>query len=359
MNIVIRTDSSLEIGTGHVMRCLTLAKQLRCNGADISFICRDFPGNSIYFIQQQGFKVFTLTTLNKQHNLQWTINQWDKDAAETKEILNTFNKTVDLLIVDHYGLDSKWEYEFRKSIKNIMVIDDLANRPHDCDLLLDQNYYLDMQNRYNGLVSDSCFKLLGPNNVLLRDEFLSIEVEKVNRNGSINNILIFFGGTDPTGETMKVLKAVKELNRCDIEYTVIVGVANPQRKEIQQICRQMPNVTFHCQVTNMAELMKKSDLAIGAGGSTTWERCYLGLPSIVVIVAENQKEVIHAVAEKEAVLSLGQSLDVTKEKINKGIIRLLNNREQVINIISNSSKIVNPKVIKELPVKKKILELLK
>lgn len=358
MNVVIRTDASLEIGTGHVMRCITLAKQLKRKGMNITFICRDFLGNSISFIQSQGFNVHPLTATENPNHWQWMRDYWYQDAEETKQIIQNLHKKIDLLIVDHYGLDAKWEKEFRSVVHHIMVIDDLADRPHDCDILLDQNYYLDMQNRYKGLVPDTSVQLLGPDYVLLRDEFLSIDIQKIQRDGNVKNILVFFGGTDPTGETLKTLQAIQGLNRSDIEFNVVVGASNFQKEKIKQICEQISNVTFYCQVNNMAELMMEADLAIGAGGTTSWERCFLGLPSILIIVADNQNEVTHAVAEKGAVQLLGESFEVKEESIGLAINKICRDSIKVNEMIRCCWEMVNPNAVKEQLVMKEIMGLI-
>lgn len=359
MNVVIRTDASLEIGTGHVMRCLTLAKQLEREGAEVTFICRDFFGNSISFIQSQGFNVHILKSYESHNYLRWGRDNWKQDAQETGLVIQKFKKKLELLIVDHYSLDAKWESEHRSKVKHILVIDDLADRPHDCDMLLDQNYYLNMQNRYKGLVPDSCVQLLGPNYVLLRDEFLTIDLQKIKRDGNVKNILIFFGGTDPTGETLKTLQAIKTLNISDIEFNVVIGASNPQKEKIEQVCKQMSNVNFYCQVNNMAELMVEADLAIGAGGTSSWERCFLGLPSILIIVAENQTEVTYAIAEKGAIQLLGESSEVTEKHIYAVINGIYRDFIKLDEMIRNCWEMVNPKVVKEQLVIKKIMELLR
>lgn len=359
MNVVIRTDASLEIGTGHVMRCITLAKQLEREGANITFICRNFPGNSISYLQSQGFHVHALTLHENQNHWQWMRENWKQDAEETKLTITNLNKKIGLLIVDHYGLDAKWESKLRSDVNHIMVIDDLADRSHDCDLLLDQNYYLNMQIRYKGLVSDSCVQLLGPNYALLRDEFLSLDPQKINRDRNVKNILVFFGGTDPTGETIKTLQAIQRLNFSDVEFNVVVGVTNPRKGQIEKMCKSIPDVTFNCQVNNMAELMVKADLAIGAGGTTSWERCFLGLPSITIIVADNQKELSKAVAEKGAMYCLGTSTEVATKDINEKITELCNNPMKRSEMIQSCWKIVNPKYVKERLVIENIMELQK
>ncbi|OMP65792.1 UDP-2,4-diacetamido-2,4,6-trideoxy-beta-L-altropyranose hydrolase [Domibacillus epiphyticus] len=358
MKIAIRTDASVEIGTGHVMRCLTLAKQLAHEDVEIIFISRDFQGNSIQYIETEGFKVFTLPASSDKNHLQWMRESWRKDAGDTAQVLQHLDKEIDLLIVDHYSLDVNWEKEIRPFVHHIMVIDDLADRIHDCDILLDQNFYLNLEKRYEGLVPASCQLLLGPNYVLLRDEFLSIDTNSIKRDGTIKKILVFFGGTDPTGETLKTLKAISEceLNLSEIEVNVVVGAANPQNEEIEAFCNKRPQFVFHCQVNNMAELMVKSDLAIGAGGSTSWERCFLELPALTIIVADNQKELSKAVANKGAVYCLGESSQVTSWHIANKINEVCRTPMKMIEIINKCNGIVDPEKVKRRLVVKKIME---
>jgi UDP-2,4-diacetamido-2,4,6-trideoxy-beta-L-altropyranose hydrolase len=188
-----------------------------------------------------------------------------------------------------------------------MVIDDLANRPHECDLLLDQNYYRDLDSRYQGLVPEQCVTLLGPEYVLLRPEFTQARARLRARDGTVRRILVFFGGSDPTNETEKVMEALSLLGRPDIEVDVVVGLANPKRDAIQALCGALPNVSFHCQVSNMAELILNADLGVGAGGAAMWERCYLGLPTITVVFAANQARTTEDVATTGAIEYLGWS----------------------------------------------------
>lgn len=346
MNIVIRTDASIGISTGHVMRCLTLAKQLERHGAEVTFICRNFEGNSISYLRNQGMKVTTLPSVeNKVHDVQWTRDKWELDAQETIAIIKEMNNEVNLIIVDHYGLDSRWESVLRRFGEHIMVIDDLADRQHDCDLLLDQNYYLNKNERYKGLVPKNCVQMLGPDYVLLRDEFLQAANKPKERTGEINNIFVFFGGTDPTGETIKALEAVKEVNIPEIEINVVVGASNPKRHEIEQMCTELPNTNFYCQVSNMAELMWKADFAIGAGGATTWERCFLGLPALTIVIADNQLEATTLLHDKEVTLFIGESKSTSSETIRRRLIEVLNCSEKVKKLSQNSLEIINlPKV---------------
>ncbi|MBE1555020.1 UDP-2,4-diacetamido-2,4,6-trideoxy-beta-L-altropyranose hydrolase [Sporosarcina limicola] len=359
MNIVIRTDASIKIGTGHVMRCLTLAKQLERHSGRVTFVCRNLEGNNISYLRDQGMTVHTLPPVKtSEYDVQWTKEHWELDAEETVAMMKEMNNEIDLIIVDHYGLDSQWEKKLRSYTKNMMVIDDLADRPHVCDLLLDQNYYLNMSERYKGIVPDHCIQMIGPDYVLLRDEFLQAANEPRERTGEINNILVFFGGTDPTGETIKTLEAIKELTIPEITVHVVVGASNPKRHNIEQMCSKMQNVNLYCQITTIAELMMKADLAIGAGGATTWERCFLGLPSLTVVVAENQRELTLTLANQGATTYLGYSSELTKDVIQKAILELMRNSDQLKDMTEKCADIVDSQMIKKNPVTLNIMELL-
>ncbi|WP_153722650.1 UDP-2,4-diacetamido-2,4,6-trideoxy-beta-L-altropyranose hydrolase [Sporosarcina cascadiensis] len=357
MNIVFRTDASIQIGTGHVMRCLTLAKQLQRHGAEVTFICRNLVGNSIAYLQSQNVEVLSLPRVEDSINdLEWIADSWQQDAKGTASFLKQLGCKVDVLVVDHYSLDKKWEEELDNLVGSIFVIDDLANRHHTCDFLLDQNYYNNMRERYVGLVPDECVLLLGPDYVLLRDEFIEAANRPRIRSGKVENLLIFFGGTDPTGETIKVLEAIKELDQQFKNIDVVVGASNPNKEQVEELCEIVPNTQFLCQVNNMAELMMKADLAIGAGGATTWERCLVGLPTLAIVVAENQLELTEVLAARKVLINLGTSCRLLKEDIKKEIIELMTNPSKLLLLNKRSQEIINTKVINNYPVILKIKE---
>ncbi len=296
MNIVFRTDASLQIGTGHVMRCLTLADELRQRGAVVSFVCREHPGNLIGLIEGKGYSVKRLPQPTSEYfvtsedvaHAAWLGVPWQQDATETLAALG--GTQLGWLIVDHYALDRRWEQTLRPSVGKIMVIDDLADRPHDCDLLLDQNLYQNMATRYDELVPASCAKLLGPKYALLRPEFAQARKNLRQRDGQIRRILVFFGGVDPTNETAKAIYALVSIADRPFTVDVVVGGGNPHKQQIENLCAGHEGFHYHCQVDNMAELMAAADLAIGAGGTATWERCAMGLTAIVTALATNQQE---------------------------------------------------------------------
>ncbi|MBT2625101.1 UDP-2,4-diacetamido-2,4,6-trideoxy-beta-L-altropyranose hydrolase [Bacillus sp. ISL-32] len=331
MNILFRTDASIEIGTGHVMRCLTLANALRKKGANIIFVCRNLQGHLAEVIRE---KQFDLIMLPEPKNVfipkitphsDWLGVPWYVDAAETISAMKDMNMDISLLIIDHYAIDINWEMNVKKHVKKMMVIDDLADRLHDCDILLDQNLYHHYKDRYVNLVPKSCKQFLGPEYVLLRDEFYSFLPHHINRDGSVKKILVFFGGSDPTNETKKVMKAFQQLPSQDIELDIVIGNTNTHKNEIETICKKHAFCSFHCQVNHMAELMYNADLAIGAGGSTTWERCYLGLPSIVITVAENQESIAQTLDQLGAIKYLGPKESVNESDVVSAIQEMMNN----------------------------------
>jgi UDP-2,4-diacetamido-2,4,6-trideoxy-beta-L-altropyranose hydrolase len=331
VNVCIRTDASIEIGSGHVMRCLTLAETLREKGATVVFLCRELPGNLIGYIKEKGFFVHRLPAPEKANSLfegtkhaQWLGVPWQTDAKEVSKALGAL-PLQQWLVIDHYALDAGWEKQMRPLVGRIMVIDDLADRCHESDLLLDQNLYVNMESRYDGLLPARCKKFLGPKYALLRPEFREARRTLRERDGIVRRILIFFGASDQTNETGKALRAITSLNRPDISLDVIVGGVNPHKEEIKSLCQKIPNATYHRQVANMAELMASADLAIGAGGTTTWERCYLKLPSITVVLADNQQETTNAVASTGASLVLGRSGEVTEVSLARAITHFITN----------------------------------
>lgn len=279
MRVIIRADASVNIGSGHVMRCLTVASKLKDAGCHVRFWMEPLEGNLIDDVAAQGFD-----------------NVLQAEQA-------------DLYIVDHYELDTKWEQAIRPFTKKLAVIDDLA-RVHNCDLLLDQNVVPNYETRYDGKVPAHCVKLLGPKYLMMRDEFIEARQQIIERNDEVKHLLVFMGGADPTNETMKALHA---LNGLSFEYVdIVVGNGNPVKNEIEVICRER-GYHFHCQIDYMARLMQQADFAIGAGGATMWERCYVGLPSSSTIVADNQRETTTLAGELEVTVNLGWHEQVTVE----------------------------------------------
>ncbi|SEJ87972.1 UDP-2,4-diacetamido-2,4,6-trideoxy-beta-L-altropyranose hydrolase [Propionispira arboris] len=336
MNIVFRVDSSTQIGSGHVMRCITLAGKLRKeNNAEIMFISRDLPGNLNDVIQKKGYSLIVLPQCEPQNEIKgyekWLTVTQQQDANACINVLQKQCKP-DYLIVDSYAINEEWEKKLRPFVHKIMVIDDLANRRHDCDVLLDQNFYLNKNFRYKGLVPSHCQLLLGPKYVLLREEFYEAQKKMRKRDGKIYNILIFYGGSDLTNETMKALRALAMLSLPKVLVNVIVGEGNPYKDEVAEFCQQHEFMKYYCQVDNMAEFMNQADLTLGAGGTTTWERCFLGLPAVVTSIADNQIQICKDCAEARYVLYLGSEDFVTEEIICKFIEKIFFQSEMLLTL---------------------------
>jgi UDP-2,4-diacetamido-2,4,6-trideoxy-beta-L-altropyranose hydrolase len=332
MNSIFRTDASINIGTGHVMRCLTLADELKQNGTDISFICREEPGNLISYIENRGYKV---------HRLPGEIDI-EMDRRLTKEFLSKYETKPDWLIMDHYDIDISWEYPVRKYAKKFMVIDDLANREHDCDLLLDQNYSRN-KNRYNRLVPENCIQLLGPEYAILRPQFQKANKNLRKRDGGVNRILVFMGGADSKNITSKTLRAIHMLGLSDIAIDVVIGNLNPYHDEIKTHASHMPNTNCHLNIENMAEMMVVADLCIGGCGTATWERCCVGLPTISIILAENQKSISDSLHKEGAIINLGWYYNVTEKNIKEVVEGLIDNPQKMVSMSDKSRMLVDGK----------------
>ena len=316
MNVLIRADSSSSIGTGHLMRCLTLADGFRETETSVAFVCRELPGNINDMVVKRGYRLLVVPTgrdlppsgggrQSQSSPLEKDFREYD--ALHTRAVIASEGK-FDWLIVDHYGLDERWERAMRDRAVHIMVIDDLA-RNHDCDLLLDQNYHENQETLYAALTPPYCRLLLGPTHALLRPEFAEARKNIRERDGIIRRILIFMGGADQHNVTEIALGAIRIVGRADITVDVVVGAANPHGERIEAACRSLLNCTCHHRVGDMAELMGAADLAIGAPGSTTWERCCLGLPTLFVATAANEVD-LGRQADK---LGIGKFLGICHE----------------------------------------------
>ena len=337
MNVVIRVDASVAIGTGHVMRCLTLADALRSRGSTVIFVCREHEGHLCDFIEANGFVTFRLpapaqtqSTLPRDDYAAWLGIIQATDADQTLACCHRGDSRADWLVADHYALDAVWENRVRNLALSVLVIDDIANRHHACEILLDQNLTRLPEERYRSLVPEHCSVLLGPRYALLRKEFTDAASGIRRRSGNISRILIFFGGTDPIGETLKACRAVAAAIPDDVTVDVVAGAANPRREDIACFCRTDVRFHYHCQITNMAELMSDADLAIGAGGTTAWERTFLGLPTMTVAVAENQVDGSEALAAQGAIRYLGTRDTVTGTQIGVALRDLLTHPETLI-----------------------------
>jgi UDP-2,4-diacetamido-2,4,6-trideoxy-beta-L-altropyranose hydrolase len=319
-HVAFRVDLSQEIGSGHFMRCLTLADALSLRGAKVRFVCRDLPTVFKATLLSKGHEYVQLgnkrlpitqvveekTSSGLAHDHWLSVSQ-AQDANETVQALSDY--VWDWLVVDHYALDSRWESAVRASCLSLMVIDDLADRFHVCDLLLDQTFgrkELD----YRSLVPANCRLLCGSNNAILRSEFANARPYSLHRRirPVLRELLITMGGVDKDNVTGKVLHALRSCPLpVDIRITVVMGTTAPWLDEVHKQAQKMPYPTrVLVGVSDMAQLIANSDFAIGAGGGTSWERCCLGVPTLMLVLADNQVKVAEGLERIGAVVLVNQ-----------------------------------------------------
>lgn len=329
MKAVFRVDSSNFIGFGHLIRCLTLANVLRQRGVECSFVCRDHAGNIASKISDSGFKLFLLALPNATATStgselkydSWLGCSWQIDADETNEILRAIQP--EWLIVDHYSIDVKWEEALAKNYKNLMVIDDIANRDHSCDILLDQNLFLDMKRRYDGRVAAQCIQLLGPKYALLQPEYSQLREKAIVRSSSIKNLLIFFGGSDQSNLTELAFLAAHSFGSEFSSINVVMPSTSPFYSQVKKLIKPIKKATLYSDLPSLAPLMLEADISIGAGGATNWERFCLGLPSLVITLAENQKPVNQDLHQLGLIQLIGDAETVEIKQVSSAIKSVL------------------------------------
>jgi UDP-2,4-diacetamido-2,4,6-trideoxy-beta-L-altropyranose hydrolase len=303
VKVLIRADAGSLLGIGHVMRCLTLARQLTSRGATVAFACRELPGHQLARIAAAGHQVFALPA------------QGDELAALAALLPGP--ACFDWIIVDHYGLDARWEAAARQWARWVMAIDDLADRPHACDLLLDQNYTASVA-AYRALVPEACQILAGPRYALLGEAFRQPRATDAELS---RRVLVSFGGFDQAGMTLKTLQALDGIG--DVQVQCIAGQATPDFAALQALVAGRPGWELQVFVHDLPERMANAALFVGAGGGTTWERAAMGLPSLCVSVADNQVGNAEALARDGFHLYLGPAGQVTRDSLRQAIAGLL------------------------------------
>ena len=330
--IFIRVDSSTKIGYGHLIRCLALADTLK-KSFKINFICTNLNGNLISQICKKKFEVFRFNTKSQRINVK-------KDAEKTISIIKKYRNKKSLLILDSYILSQEWENRVKPYVKRLIVIDDLMDRKHSCDLIIDQNLHTQMNSLYTKSVPKNCIKLLGPDYAILRNQFIAQRKYAKIRSLPLKNILVSFGGSDNENHTLHALTSLKKLNS-DVNVNVVTGTANIGKKIIKNFCKKNFNYNYFEQVENMVKLMQVADLCIGSSGTTTWERCCVGLPAIAIVTSNDQKDIASAVSKNKCIINLGK----IKKSDNVNYVRLMKNlkNSELQNMSRNCMKLVDGK----------------
>lgn len=296
MRIIFRVDASRLMGSGHLHRCMSLAEQLRERRAEVCFISRAHPGHMLELLARNCFPVRVLpgspgsAVVDNDRYAVWRGVSQEQDAEETLAAID--NWRPDWLVVDHYGLGVKWERALRPAAGRLMAIDDLPGRAHDVDLLLNQNFGATSADLPVGSSA-----LLGPNFALLRPEYRQWRAARQPMVSDVRRAVVFFGGVDSENLTSRAIKALSCAEFGNLEVDVVVGAGNPHREEIETLARARPRTILHSGRPHLADLFAASDLALGAGGSATWERLCVGVPSILVDIAENQETACRSLAQ--------------------------------------------------------------
>ena len=323
-SVVVRTDASMRLGMGHVARCLNLADALARNGAHVAFVTNPLPAGAAQRIQDAGFQHLTLPANDDAHS---QTSPWPKpaqiaDAAATAELVG---RSTDLTIVDHYGLDAAWEEAASSMTRKLVAVDDLADRKHCAAALLDHNWSgAGTAGRYERLTEPGATLLIGPRYALLDRAYAARHWASFERHREpLRTLIISFGGSDPCGETEKVLTALGTIDTEGLAIHVVMGAAMKERRSHLELAARGTSVAFHDALPTLAPLFATADLAIGAGGITTWERICMGVPSLVTTVASNQVPVTKALHEAGAVMWLGDSGNTDPETYRRQIAAAL------------------------------------
>jgi spore coat polysaccharide biosynthesis predicted glycosyltransferase SpsG len=204
-----------------------------------------------------------------------------------------------------------------------MVIDDLADRPHDCDVLLDQNYANSSVDRYTGLLSRNCRTLYGPKYALISRHYGAFRQTLQPRDGLAKKVMVFFGGTDPSNASALALEALSQDGLRHLEVHVVLGPNNPHRQSLEKLAKSRGQTVLHGPQRSLAAVMREADLAVGAGGTTTWERMCMGLPAVVVSVADNQTRNCESLAEAGLIHYMGPQTKVDPSRLAAGLRQLV------------------------------------
>lgn len=349
MHVVFRVDSSSIIGYGHVMRCLTLANALMSKGAQISFISRKHQGHINHLIIEQNYSLTSLPEGSRdivQHDSDtWLGCTSEEDAQQTIRVLETISP-IDYVIADHYAIDATWHSLVARYCRELVVIDDLANRPLLCDVLLDQTLNRCAKS-YQHLVAEHCTMLLGKDYMLLRNEFNDYRTQAITqrdkrsrqlgKNNSNAHIMISMGGSDPDNLSKLALLALEKLHVImpNIQASLVISSQSIHFNSLQSICNRLMWCTLIVDSKDMASQMIEADIAIGASGSTAWERCCLGLPCLTTINAKNQLLIAKNLNSSGATINLGWHKDISSAMICDQIEQLILQPDQYKMMVKN------------------------
>ncbi|MFL5678752.1 MAG: UDP-2,4-diacetamido-2,4,6-trideoxy-beta-L-altropyranose hydrolase [Chloroflexota bacterium] len=310
---VVRADASAALGTGHVTRTRTLAEALVRRGWRVTFVTREMPARTAAAIEDAGIALLKLSA---------------DVESEPSEMAERIGDGIDLVVADHYGFDTRWFETIHRHLPGAMVvvIDDLGDRSMAVDVVLNQNLGADAA-MYAGLIPAGARVLAGPAYALLRPEFAARRRRGRTRDGRVDRILIFLSGSDAPDVTARAMTALGDLGP---SLDVVVGGAHPDLAGLRSIAARQPRTRLFVDTDAMAELMDGADLAVGAPGSASWERCALGLPAVLVILADNQVQTESHLVRAGAAVSVGWHTDVSAGTLARTVRELMSDPTRVM-----------------------------
>lgn len=330
LRCLIRVDASRAIGTGHVWRCLVLAGQLRAMGIDVHFVCRALDGSLIQEIEAGGYVVHQLCApqptriqATARDHSHWLEVSPHEDARETNGVLAQVRPH--LLVVDHYAIGESWQAMIKGEWEGrLIVLDDLADRRHQADVLIEQSYHLGGEARYHNLVPPQCVTFCGPQFVFLNESIVRGFRHPVpSRSAMPQRLLVFFGGVDQSNQTGKAIEALRGISLSSLHVDVVLGRSHPAIDYVTQQAAGLQGAELHIAPVNFAELLCSADLCVGAGGVNAWERMFLQIPSIAVAIADNQVATLNDASCAGLVHYLGRDKEVSAKDLGEAINCLL------------------------------------
>jgi UDP-2,4-diacetamido-2,4,6-trideoxy-beta-L-altropyranose hydrolase len=333
MKAVFRVDASGEVGFGHLSRCINLAEVLRSRGNEVSFVCRDDEAKSFSALEDRLFATVLLPMLSAGE----VVNQ-QEDAQETIQALQ--GEKPGWLIVDTYTLDKNWERLMRPHVAKIAVIEDLSGRDHDCDLLIDQNYSERSAASFEKFVPKTCELLLGPRFALIADQFRKLRDLKSKPAPELNRIFVFCGGSDPQNLTQRVIDEISCSELSNVAVDVVVGAQN-KTFDRAAVLKLNANIEIHDASGEFGRIMSIADLAIGAGGTTSWERMCLGVPSIVVSIADNQNSACEKLGRDGLIDYLGRRSSLKSGALRNAVVKAKTNYASLFDQVERGQILVD------------------
>jgi UDP-2,4-diacetamido-2,4,6-trideoxy-beta-L-altropyranose hydrolase len=314
-NILFRVDASETLGKGHLSRCLNLANKLLNERNSIYFITNTLSSSNSNLIRGFGFK-----------HIEISKNSNDNGLDETLEITKKLG-SVGSIVIDHYQIGFEWEKRVSFLIPRLVVIDDLANRAHHCHYLIDQTLGR-LKSDYTKLVASDCKLLLGSEYSLISRDYTMLReksIEKRQHTDQLNKILVAFGGGDPSIALLKVSDDLALLEKKYTIYFVTRSTMDAKDELMAKLNNTHHDVKVFTDISDLSELVYMSDLSVGAGGISSYERCCLGLPTVLIKLADNQSGNASSLQSAGAVYYLGSICDIVRGAIAKAINNIMSN----------------------------------